>query len=318
LPSRKKTTFEWWKDRIDTLTGYKDEASKLYQKVGKAYTAGYWTLLKLSILAYYIDIYTIVVKNNFSRMVYVDLFAGCGVNKVKIKDTEEIVMGSALLSKKIPRRGKEFSRIVLVEKDRHNAEILRNMIPEAYVIPGDCNSVKVIQEIKDIIHEAPNTHFLVVADPEGLELKWNTVENFLEMSGDIIVNYMCGGVGRIWGNIYSSLTNESVKYSLSKTMNDFFGTKNWKNCPPPPIGTAECLFDVYFNRIKNFREESIPIKVRGTGGFHYHMILGLKKTKGTQKWIKAVERIKNKVENIEEAEINRLIDIYRGRQRQLL
>ena len=318
MPSRKKTPFEWWKDRIKTLTGYKDEARELYKKVGMAYAPGYWALLKLSILAYYIDVYTVIAKSNFSRIVYIDLFAGCGLNKIKIGDAEEIVMGSALLAKKIPRKGKEFDQIILVESDTEKAEILENLIPEAHVIPGDCNSLKVVEKIKEIIGEIPGTHFLAVADPEGLELKWNTIKTFLEMNGDIVINYMCGGVGRIWGNVHSSSTKESTKESISKTMDEFFGTDEWKNCPSPPEGSAECLFDVYFNRVKEFREKSIPIKVRGIGGFHYHMIVGVRKTKGTQRWISAVERVKNKVENItEENEIKRLIDIYRGRQQQL-
>jgi len=319
MPPKRKTSFEWWEERIRTLTGYRDEARELYKKVGRAYTRGYWLLLKLSILAYYIDVYTVIAKRNFNRIIYIDLFAGCGLNKIKIRnrDIEEIIMGSALLSKKIPRDGKEFDQIILVENDPENAEILENLIPDAYVISGDCNSLEALQKIKDIISKVPNTHFLAIADPEGLELKWNTIKTFLEMNGDIIINYMCGGVGRIWGTIYSSSTKTSTKESLSKTMDVFFGTDDWKNCPPPPNGNAECLFNIYFNRVKEFREKSIPIKVRGIRGFHYHMIVGVRKTKGTQPWISAIERVKSKVENITEDEIKRLIDIYRGRQRQL-
>ncbi|RLI81938.1 hypothetical protein DRP07_06230 [Archaeoglobales archaeon] len=315
---RRKTPFEWWQDKISTLTGYKDEAKRLYSFVGSAYLQGYWTLLKLAIFAYYIDVYTVVAKSNFNRILYIDLFAGSGLNEIGIGKHKEILLGSALLAKKVPRKGKEFDEIILVEQDPEKAAVLEQLLPESTVINDDCNSPDTLKEILDRINEEPRTHFLAVIDPEGLELKWNTVQTLIELQGDSVINYMCAGVGRSWGNIYSPKQQDSIKVKLERTLTEFFGNNKWKDCVPPTQGgSVECLFDLYYNQVKKFKQNSVPITVRGIKGFHYHIIVAVRKTRGTQGWIDAIYRAKHQIEKISESEIKKLFEIYRGKQAQL-
>ncbi|MCD6493822.1 MAG: three-Cys-motif partner protein TcmP [Archaeoglobaceae archaeon] len=296
---RRKTPFEWWQDRISTLTGYKDEAKRLYSFVGSAYPQGYWTLLKLAIFAYYIDVYTVVAKSNFNRILYIDLFAGSGLNEIEINKHKEILLGSALLAEKVPRRGKEFDEIILVEQDPEKAAVLKQLLPESTVINDDCNSPDTLKKILDRINEEPRTHFLAVMDPEGLELKWSTVQTLIKLQGDSVINYMCAGVGRSWGNVYSSKQQDSIKVKLERTLTEFFGNNKWKNCVPPTQGgSVECLFDLYFNQVKEFKQNSVPITVRGIKGFHYHIIVAVGRTRGTQGWIDAIYRAKYQIEKI--------------------
>ncbi len=317
MPKR-KTPFEWWLDRLETLTGYNKEAKNIYETFGRAYRQGYWTLLKLALLAYYIDVYTIIAKKYFNRIVYVDLFAGCGINEVDVKGRKEVVLGSAMLAKKVPRDGKEFDKLILVEADKENAKMLEEILPDALVIPDDCNKPSVLREIIDEINRVDKTHFLALMDPEGLELKWSTVETLLQHVGDSIINYMCAGVGRNWGNWCSEKTQESKRNSLESTITEYFGCDDWKNCPPPDQGgSAECLFGLYLDRIRSFKENAIPIKVKGIKGFHYHLILAVRKTRGTQGWIDAVHRAKKRIEETTEQDIEKLLDVFQGRQAQL-
>ena len=319
MPRRRKTPFEWWLDRLKTLTGYNKEAEEIYKKFGKAYRQKYWTLLKLAVFAYYIDVYTVIAKSYFNRILYIDLFAGNGINEIQVGNTREIVLGSAMLAKKVPRVGKEFDKLILVEKNEENAKMLEKILPEAHVICDDCNKPTVLKEIVDEIDSDNKTHFLALMDPEGLELKWNTVETLLKLNGDSIINYMCAGVGRNWGNIHSKATKESVKESLKRTITEFFGCKDWKNClPPNEGGSAECLFDLYFRRVKKFKKSSVPITVRGVKGFHYHIIVAVRRTGGTQGWIDAIYRAKRMIEMTTEDDIKKLLDVFQGRQAQLL
>ncbi len=318
MPKPRKTPFEWWQDRLKTLTGYNKEAKNLYNKFGKAYRQGYWTLLKLALLAYYIDVYTIIAKSYFNRIIYIDLFAGCGINEIDVKGRKEIVLGSAMLAKKVPRVGKEFDKLILVETNEESAKMLEEILPDAHIISDDCNKPAVLREITDEINKVDKTHFLALMDPEGLELKWNTVETLLKLTGDSIINYMCAGVGRNWGTYCSEKTQESVKRSLENTITEFFGCRDWKNCPPPNQGgSAEFLFELYLQRVKKFKENAIPVKVSGIKGFHYHLILAVRRTKGTQGWIEAIYRAKKRIEETTEQDIEKLLDISQGRQAQL-
>jgi len=303
----KKTPFKWWQDRLNTLVGYNDKARDIYDRFGRAYEQGYWTLLKLALLAYYIDVYTTIAKSYFKRIVYIDLFAGCGINKIDVEGRKEVVFGSTMLAKKVPRSGKEFDKLILVEKDKEYAEMLEKILPDALVIPDNCNKASVLKEIIDEINRVDKTHFLAVMDPEGLELKWNTVETLLKHPGDSIINYMCSGVGKSWGTWRSKETE-----SLENTITEYFGCGDWKNCD-----SAESLFELYLNRVRNFKENAIPIKVRGIKGFHYHLILAVRKTRGTQGWIDAINRAKERIEKTTEQDIEMLLDVFQGRQRQL-
>jgi len=318
LPKGKKTQFEWWLDRLNTLTGYNKEARNIYERFGRAYKKRYWTLLKLALLAYYIDIYTNIAKKHFNRIVYIDLFAGCGINEIEVNNRKEVVLGSAMLAKKVPRNGKEFDKLILVEVDQENAKMLEEILPDALVIPGDCNKASVLREIIDEVYRVDKTHFLALMDPEGLELKWRTVETLLQHAGDSIINYMCAGVGRNWGNWYSERTQETIRKSLENTITEYFGCEDWKNCPPPDQGgSAENLFELYLNRVRNFKEKAIPIKVKGLKGFHYHLILAVRKTGGAQGWIDAIYRARARIEKTTEQDIEKLLDVFQGRQSQL-
>ncbi|MGD0511459.1 MAG: hypothetical protein ABSA33_06505, partial [Candidatus Micrarchaeaceae archaeon] len=101
-----KDRFRWWIDRIGVLKGYQEEANRLYQQTGTAFSVGSQAILKLSLLAYYLTVYTDIIKSNFEQAYYVDLFAGCGLTQ--INTTGDIVLGSAMLASQVPKPERKF------------------------------------------------------------------------------------------------------------------------------------------------------------------------------------------------------------------
>lgn len=53
----KKSHFQWWMDRLKELQGYREESKRLYSITGQANPADSWSILKLAVLANYVDIY---------------------------------------------------------------------------------------------------------------------------------------------------------------------------------------------------------------------------------------------------------------------
>src|SRR5690348_13820426 len=133
----KKSHFEWWMDRLKELQGYHEESKRLYPITGQANPADSWAILKLAVLANYVDIYTTIIKKRFDQTYYLETNAGSGLNS--IEDIDNIVIfGSPMIAHTKPR--KKFDGYILIEKSAAYCQALRKLIPNATVINGDANS----------------------------------------------------------------------------------------------------------------------------------------------------------------------------------
>ena len=99
---RQKPYDKWWLDRIKTISGFQNEAVRLYQTTQAVYPVRAWAVLKLALVAFYIDLYTSIVKARFPSTAYIDLFAGPGLNQ--IEETGDIVFGSPLLADRVKEK----------------------------------------------------------------------------------------------------------------------------------------------------------------------------------------------------------------------
>lgn len=297
---RKLTAFEWWSRRIETLQGQSQEADRLFQKIRVAYPAGEWAILKLAILAYYVDIYTKIIKNHFDKAYYFDLFAGPGLNK--IEELNLILFGSPLISDRVPI--KKFDKLYLFEAKSEYADALRKLLPHAKVKCRDVNGSEFKTIIKNLC-STPSTHFLAFVDPEGLEIEWETLQHLFQFTGDIIINCQCTGVAR------HALKGDKTPADIER-LQRFFGTDEWKSCK-----NEEELFKLYLERIREHREIAIPIKVTSPHRFYYYIVVAVRKTKGSQKWISAIEDTKEKIEKIKPEELESIVKRLSGRQEKL-
>ena len=295
---RTKPYHEWWRDRIKTLSGFQNEARTLHQTTHEAYRVGPWAILKLALVAYYIDVYTSIIKKIFSKSYYVDVFAGPGLNE--INETGDVILGSPLLADRVPSQSKKFDKLLLVEKDPARRNALGRLLPAAFIIPEDINAAGINSILAHLTES--NTPSLVFVDPEGLAIHWSTLEKIFSCWRDVMINYQPTSVRRIVG---SAKNNTAYEQSLD----DFFGSDSWKACH-----NDDELLSLYVENLKQHREVVIPIKVQSPEAFHYYIIIAVRKTAGGQGWIEAIHRAKANIEEANSDDAKRFLDVYTGRQ----
>lgn len=301
----RKSYFEWWMDRLKEIHGYEEQAKKLYSVTGQANPADSWSILKLAVLANYVDIYTTIIKNRFDKTYYLETNAGCGLNSIEdIENT--VIFGSPMIASTRPR--KKFDGYILIEKNPAYCEALKKLIPEALVINGDANSDG-NNQVHRGLHYAldkvqPTSPLLAFVDPYGMDIRWETLALLLNRWSDVIINFQ--NVGRTVGS-----STRNPKYI--GTLNKFFGTKDWQSCR-----SQEDYLHTYITQIKRYKDYAIPIKIQGPTNYHYYLIVAVKKTKGSQGWIDAILRTKEKVEKASYKDAVKFIDVFRKKQTTLI
>lgn len=295
----RKDRFSWWQSRIGVLHGFEKEAASLYSKTGMAYEVGPQAISKLALFAYYVKVYTTIIKKRFPNAYYIDLFAGCGLTK--ITSTGDVVLGSALLADRVPDEGKKFDKTILVEKDPEYAEVLRKLAPYATVINEDVNKVDWEKVLPP--EETKGVPMLVLVDPEGMDSDWATILPLLKRWSDVIINHQVEGPRRIGGRVWAEPT-------YARALTKFYGTEDWKK-----LGkySDDGFFNVYLDQVRSCKDIVVPTKVRGEGGFFYYMLVAVKKTGGDQGWIDAIERARTHIEASGPRLIDSLLDVYTKR-----
>lgn len=302
MPPPRKDTFTWWQDSIKVLRGFEAEADGLFAKTGVAYTVGPQAICKLALFAYYVDVYTTIIKQRFPKAIYVDLFSGSGLTK--IKSTGDVVLGSAMIADRIPDEGKKFDKLFLVESDHESAVALRTLLPRAKVIEKDVNTVDWSQEIEPEWRDVPA---LVVADPEGMDLHWATIKPLLERWSDVIINFQVEGPMRVGSRAW----NEP---QYAPAMERIYGGPMWRSVANM---SGDAALELYVKGLQGYKDIVKWAKVRGRASFHYYVIFAVKKTNGTQGWLDAIDRGIKHVNNAGPDLIENLLDVYHERTRTL-
>jgi len=141
---------------------------------------------------------------------------------------------------------------------------------------------------------------LVFVDPEGLEIHWKTLELILDRWCDIMINFQTSSIARITDNAHAD------------ALDAFYGTRDWRNC----LG-GDDLLRLYVQRLSRHRDFVIPVRVQGPGVFHYHIIIGVRKTQGSQEWVDAIYRARDKIEQATSRDAEHFLDIKYKRQASL-
>lgn len=284
----------WWKERIGLLTeinyDYTIKACDIYNKLGKPslklYEKGVWTIKKLVIYNYYIDIYTKIIRKHFGPYYYFDLFSGSGLVNVKIYNKDLIVFGSPLLSV-LTKPQYRFDKYVLVEKDKQRCNILErifDILKGYYNIDVDYEIINVdMNNIDKYIHYMNECeHALVIVDPEGLEPKWTTISQLLNKECDIIITFMKSGINRVLGRAKSSNADKN-------TLEYFIGTKL------STIPTINELEDMYIKNIQLHNKNAYRTIEVGAKNFDYDIIIAAKETRKGSPWLDALEKIRKRL-----------------------
>ena len=255
-----------------------------------------WTALKLVFLKLYTPLYTSIIRKRFKNMVYIDLFAGSGLNtyegykEVYLPGSPIIAWSYATIS---------FDKMFLVEKNDVRARMLEKRME--FVVSSHkrfnvfCNDAnRVIYRIMNRVEEEKSTHYLAFIDPTAFEVKWSTFERLLtsNIRGDIILLFHSRNAARIAGKV---LKGEDVS-----SLFEFFGNNTWLEHVKMRRNKRmeEALTEYLIDKIKRTRSKVIvnTIRVKLRRKVHYLLIFVTNVTKSGNPWLKKMQRIKEFIE----------------------
>jgi len=312
----KKETASWLEEQIRSLRIEPEKLDALSKiKEGVYNPSRPWSPLKLAFLHYVADIYTSIFSKigYIKNMFYVDLFSGSGINCIEEK--KELFLGSPLMiSIKIPP-SKQFSKMFFCEKDRKFSEALELRLEKTLeknmfkVFPDDCN--KAVDEIISEL-EKESYHSLIFIDPYSMEIKWKTMEKILNLQHSDIMF------------VFQTIQNPRGRMGMS--FKEFF--KNPKEASDifeklPEGQGREALLNFYIKEMietrKNVEKNVLyeTVRVSAPPNFYYDMIFLTRKTKGGSPWMDGVRQGKKQVENSSSTEVEKILDILKGKQKKL-
>lgn len=251
---------------------------------------GEWTIDKLWFWNRYISITTTAMvgnKNWSGGLVYVDLFAGPGV--CRVRSTLERIPGSPLIAANAP---KPFDRIICVELGDKEADACEKRLFQSpahdrfQMIRGDCNEV--IDKVAAAIPERALT--LAFIDPEGLDIHWNTLETLAENRRVDFLLLFADAVDLVRNiDIYESTSDSKLDRMLGP---DSGWREKWKTLDNRTGTNVRTLFpDIYKRQIERllkyqgFREKVI----NGPHGPLYRLVYASKHERGLEFWDKITQ-----------------------------
>jgi three-Cys-motif partner protein len=288
---------QWLKEKLKFMIN-KAEAFKSINP-GVYYETGAWSTIKLMTILNYVPIYTRIIPHHFDSMYYIELLAGTGL--CKIKETHDIVAGSALIAATVCHA--PFDEYILIEKDEKRAKALekrmKTLTPNVKVLQQDCNEC-----IKEVVDRLPDgCHYLAFIDCEGLDADWSTMDYLLSKPGDLLFTFQSQFVARVRGKAVKGSKGDEDK------LNKFYGNGRWKDCK-----TTKELVSAYMNKLNEKRGIVLPIYVQGPRGYRYYVIYATKKTRKGSPWVKGVFYLKKRIEGCDYKWVKGILNVLTGRQ----
>jgi three-Cys-motif partner protein len=184
---------------------------------------GLWAETKYRLFSLYDALFSSGMRHKWDKRVYVDLYAGAGINR--IRGTQRLVYGSPLIALTVQH---PFNKYIFCEKNHDNLEALRQRTKriapdaDAEFVLGDCNS-KIDEIIAKIPVASPNSTVLslCLVDPYNLGIKFETISRLAARFTDFLV-------------LLALYMDANRNYSLyvdekSTKLDDFLGDQAWRS-----------------------------------------------------------------------------------------
>ena len=309
------TNIEWLKKQLKIII----EFGQKIRDEDPTTKYGSYTALKLIVVHYTADVFSRVArhsdrkKDGFDGAVYVDLFAGTGL--VTLKETGDVVAGSAPCAI-MNRFGFDYS--IMVEKDEEKCKYLEkrlSIIPNINdfdVIRGDCNEV-IEDVIEKISTKFTNPIILTFVDPEGLEIKFETLMalNNRFPNCDFLINFSTSGVSRVAG------IAQGNKHDVTQIMKSLFHEdtttllSDFANRTPVEKYSAQVQ-----GILEKKKGDIIPIHADGNR-IVYHLLCYTRQTRGNSQYIAAYSKLKEKIEKFDKELVISALEQIHGKIRPL-
>ena len=236
---------------------------------------GEWSHVKHEIIEKYARAYmTVMAKQKFQRVIYIDGFAGAGI--ATDRDTGARTLGSAMLALRIQP---PFDELHFVEADHAKAAALRHNTRDdvrARVHEGDAN-VLLTTTILPRCKFEDYARALCLLDPYGLSVDWSVLRQIGQMgSVEIFFNFMVVGANRnvlwkkpdlvpperlelmdrVWGD-------RSWQEALYERQEGLFGPTNPQKLPNEQVAEA---YRQRLRKVGGFKYVPRPVPMRNTRG----------------------------------------------------
>ena len=300
-----KTPREWLAGQIGFLSKWGDEASAIEPLVTHEYSAH--TGLKLAALNHAIGVFSpiaagAVSRGLYDRMVYLDLFAGCGLNTLRA--TGDRLAGSPVIA---AHAKSAFDHIVCIERRKDYCRVLRRRLElsgaKSYeVLEGDCNSIAPAWSQG----ESTRSIVFVNVDPEGMETRWSTIQALSERfsAADFFVNFTFG----------AEREHAAAKSTgrPSPVLEDLTGL----DLEDIVLGPNREVSDIYQERIRSVLGrvvgDSTLIRTEGNQPLYRVLVYG-RRTRGGSPWGKAYGAIHERLSALAPVDVRGALNTIKGR-----
>jgi len=281
-----------------------------------------WTVLKLVFLKMYVrDVYTPIIGRRYPYMVFIDLFAGRGLNAYT--NASFYIPASTLIAWFYATYPFDKMYAIGYDKPRNDPEYrwLKKRL-ERFILPGrlklligDANK-RIDDIIKDLVNARDRVkeefgggiHYLVFIDPNSHEVYWDTIEKLVALekegiAGDFIILLQARMIARIMGNVRS---NPKRYQNAFKELDLFFGTEEWRDFLGTKSRLEKQILTLYINRLENLKYkaliEQIEIELMRRD-IHYYLIYVTRETSKGSPYLNTVRWLKNFVERVDKKEV---------------
>ena len=295
----------------------------IYEHTGSSYvfTSHPWTVLKLVFLKLYVPLYTAIIKKYYDNMVYIDLYAGSGLNNYEGYE-DAFLPGSPIIAWSYADIS--FDKMYLVEIDSKRKSKLESRLKlvtsssERFkVICDDAN--KAVHDILNEVSKVKSTHYLAFIDPTGImQVKWPTLQALFGsiergLRGDVILLFQ--------SRIAARHAGKALKGDIAskKILDDFFGDTNWMNYLKDFRSSSsieDALINYLIMKIRSVRRNAIieTVYVKLFREIHYLLVFVTHKTKSGNPWLDRVREMKNFIEKSDPSTVDSIIGEILGRK----
>jgi len=185
---------------------------------------GAWTAIKLDLVKRYFRFYTVCLKNQPFKLIYIDAFAGSGDCEITTEDGPEVIDGSARLAL---NNDPPFHEYHFIENDHDRFSALEklqkhNSDKKIYLYNADANTavMKVCRSIN-----WRNTRATMFLDPYGMHVNWEMLVEIANTKAiDLWYLLPLSGIYRQAANNY-----DNVDKHKAAALDALLGTTEWRN-----------------------------------------------------------------------------------------
>jgi three-Cys-motif partner protein len=192
---------------------------------------GFWSEIKLDILAKYWPAYMRIVKKRFYTL-YIDAFAGSGTHVSRT--TGDFIRGSPARALDVEPPFDEYHFIDLDAAKVTSLEALAAARANVTVHHGDCNSI-LLNELFPHVQYDDYRRAICLLDPYSLQVDWSVIERASAMKTiEIFLNFPILDINR-------NVLRKKPSDRKSEQMTRFWGDQSWRDAA---VKKERMLFDL--------------------------------------------------------------------------